>query len=176
MATHSSFTDTKPYKKACGVPLLPIRTKLDGPAPKLSEPGDDIIDEVIKSFRINVLFKNYDVASEADKLLIYVTVFLCQCLKKIEGKTNADEARRILWEFVKAPSARPGQPQFFLGGLISKPEDPREIDVFALYTAQLKEEAMNRLLDILFIGKAPAPEYRFWMAYGKKTFMKMVYN
>ena len=61
MALHSKY-NTGLEKVACGVCIAPIKTTVSGPAPKLIA-GDleDIIDEALKYFRPNLLFKNFSV-------------------------------------------------------------------------------------------------------------------
>ena len=45
----------------CGIPVLPIKSHILGPAKQLPEDSKelDVIDEAIMYFRANVLFKNY---------------------------------------------------------------------------------------------------------------------
>jgi actin related protein 2/3 complex subunit 3 len=43
----------------------------------------DIINETLRFFRINVLFKNFEINGYADVLLFYLTVFTQYCLKKL---------------------------------------------------------------------------------------------
>ena len=59
MACHSRFNTTG-EKTACGIAIAPIKNSSGAVAPKLVGDGDDIIDEAIKFFRPNLLFKNYD--------------------------------------------------------------------------------------------------------------------
>ena len=82
---HSSFNDEKKYETVCGLAVLPVRTKSNGtlpnvncvgPALKADFEGDDIVDEAINFFRANILFKSYEVRGPADKVLIYLTVFI----------------------------------------------------------------------------------------------------
>ena len=47
-----------------------------GPAPKADFEGDDVVDEAIKFFRANIFFKNYEIRGNADKVIIYLTVFI----------------------------------------------------------------------------------------------------
>ncbi len=57
-----------------------------GPAPKANFDGDDVIDEAIQQFRANILFKNFEVRGPADKVIIYLTVFIQKCLETIAKK------------------------------------------------------------------------------------------
>ena len=46
---------------ACGLPIIPIKTKYDGPGSIPFNPinNKDVIDEAFEYFRLNVLFKNF---------------------------------------------------------------------------------------------------------------------
>ena len=62
MPAYHSKIDGAGSDEACGCALLPLKTKLRGPAPAAPPEGDDIIDETIKYFRPNCLFRNFDVS------------------------------------------------------------------------------------------------------------------
>ena len=49
---------------------------LIGPALKADFETDDIVDEAINYFRANIMFKYFEVKGGADKVLIYLTVFI----------------------------------------------------------------------------------------------------
>ena len=64
MAMNSSYNDLKTI--ACGIAIAPMKSSLAGPAPKMPDPSkDDIIDEAIKFFRVNLFFKNYTYKGKA---------------------------------------------------------------------------------------------------------------
>ena len=69
MPAYHSKIDGAGADEACGCALLPLKTKLRGPAPAAPPEGDDIIDETIKYFRPNCLFRNFDV-SKSGKLTV----------------------------------------------------------------------------------------------------------
>ena len=56
--------------EACGCTILPLKTQTRGPAPiQADSEGEDIIDEVIKYFRPNSLFRNFEVKGGAARRL-----------------------------------------------------------------------------------------------------------
>ena len=59
---------------------------LIGPAPKADFETDDVVDEAISQFRANVFFKNYEVKGPADKVIIYLTVFIQKFLEVVAKK------------------------------------------------------------------------------------------
>ncbi len=72
-------------KEACGLPIIPFRTKIDGPAKvNFQFANMDIIDEAFTYFRINVLFKNYEIKGPGDKLIVYLSVYLSHLFKTLE--------------------------------------------------------------------------------------------
>ena len=44
----------------------------------------DIVDEALMYFKANVFFRNYEIKSEADRVLIYLTLYIIECLKKLD--------------------------------------------------------------------------------------------
>lgn len=62
MALRSQY-NTGLEKVACGICIAPLKTSVPGPAPKLLVPdADDIVEEALKYFRPNLLFKNFSVS------------------------------------------------------------------------------------------------------------------
>ncbi|RLN87189.1 hypothetical protein BBJ28_00002823 [Nothophytophthora sp. Chile5] len=93
-AYHSTMNDLQ-AQEACGCSILPIKTRSRGPAPPAPEGQDDIVDEIITLFRANVLFTNYEIKGNADRVLIYGTLFVHLCLKKLDKCTaKTDETIR----------------------------------------------------------------------------------
>ena len=88
-ALHSQYNDFK-GKIACGLAIIPFKTKLDGPANQGFNQiqGEDIIDEAFKVFRINVLFKNFEIKGYGDKALVYLLVLLSYLFKSTENMYN----------------------------------------------------------------------------------------
>ena len=59
--------------------VFALKTKIRGPAPAVDGGAeDDQIDEAIRLFRANVLFRNFEVLGPADRTLIYLTLFIHQ--------------------------------------------------------------------------------------------------
>ena len=77
MVYHSQ-QDTANCTFACGLPVLPLRASSGLQAVD----ARDVVDETIYTYRANVLFRNFEVKGPADKLLIYLTLFVCQCLRR----------------------------------------------------------------------------------------------
>lgn len=90
-------------------PILPLRTRTRGPAytlpalpPNTSDmdvtpenESYDCVDEILSLFRANVLFRNFEINGPADRMLIYGTLFVSECLGKVKPTMNAREAEKV---------------------------------------------------------------------------------
>ena len=54
------------------------------PQGSLADDDMDIVDEALTYFKANVFFRNYEIKSEADRVLIYLTLYVIECLKKLD--------------------------------------------------------------------------------------------
>ncbi|KAL2652183.1 hypothetical protein R1flu_020311 [Riccia fluitans] len=172
MVYHSSFKDDGQYQQACGCPLLPLRSHIKGPAPAADAAAVDIIDEAINFFRANVLFRKFEVKSSADKLLIYLTLYINMALKRIEAcKTEADGIKAIIsLGLEKFPI--PGEGGFPLGGLLSPPQSREEADLFRTYLKQAREETSGRLIERVY--RPNGKPNKWWLAFAKRKFMNIM--
>lgn len=90
-------------------PILPLRTRTRGPAYTLpalppntldmdvtpESESYDCVDEILSLFRANVLFRNFEINGPADRMLIYGTLFISECLGKVKPTMNAREAEKV---------------------------------------------------------------------------------
>ena len=85
-----------------------------------TEDQPDIIDEAIEFFKANVMFRNYDVEGPADRVLVYLTLYIHLCLTKITNKSKGD-AVNTLYQLAISNFAIPGDSNFSLGGFVTNP-------------------------------------------------------
>ena len=110
-AYHSSFID--PDTKLIGnMALLPIRSQFKGPAPRETK-DTDIVDEAIYYFKANVFFKNYEIKNEADWTLIYTTLYISGCLKKLQKCNSKSQARKKMYTLGNTNFPIPREPLVF---------------------------------------------------------------
>lgn len=91
-AYHSTLNELQ-TQEVCGCALLPIKTRSRGPAPPAPNDQDDIVDEIIQLFRANVMFTNFEIKGNADRVLIYGTLFVHLCLKKLDKCTTKADGK-----------------------------------------------------------------------------------
>ncbi|XP_050125219.1 actin-related protein 2/3 complex subunit 3-like [Malus sylvestris] len=172
MVYHSSFVDDEEITKACGCPLLPLKTHIKGPAPVSEQDRTDIVDEAITFFRANVFFRNFDIKSSADKLLIYLTFYINVALKRLEGCRTLAEGTKAIINLGLEKVPVPGEPTFPFPGLFPLPQSQREAELLRNYLKQIREEASGRLLSVAY--RPNGTPNKWWLAFAKRKFMNVI--
>nr|SVE73847.1 EOG090X0EJM [Daphnia atkinsoni] len=166
-AYHSQFLN--PPQSVGNIAILPLKTQFRGPAPK--ETGEsDILDEALYYFKANVFFRTYEVKSEADRLLIYLTLYITECLKKLQKCSNKNTAQNEMYTLAISKFDIPGEPGFPLNSVYAKPASQHEADLLRQYLTQARQEMGLRLVDKVFCTEDGKPS-KFWLCFAKKKFM-----
>lgn len=172
-AYHSKFTTDFKGQVVCGCAILPIKTQIKGGgAPVQTSNDEDVIDEVLTYFKANVLFKNYEIKSDADRTLVYLTFYAHLCLKKIAEKKCQDlaSADKILFNQAQEKFQIPGEPGFVLGGFFSSPKNSQESVLWTSYFKTARQELGLRLLQKIFPDPKQPPT-KYWMQFQKRKFL-----
>lgn len=171
MVYHSSFVNEEGTSQACGCPLLPLKSHIRGPAPAADSGKIDIIDEAITFFRANVFFRKFEVKGAADKLLIYLTLYINMALKRIENCRTEAEGTKAIINLGLERFPIPGEPNFPLGGLFTSPQSQQEAELLRSYLKQLREETSGRLMERAY--RPNGLQNKWWVAFSKRRFMNM---
>jgi len=166
-AYHSQFLS--PPQIIGNMALLPLRTQFKGPAPKDST-DFDIIDEAILFFKANVFFRNYEIKSEADRTLIYLTLYITECLKKLQKAKSKVEGLKEMHSLAISRFFLPGEAQFPLNAMYTKPANKGEEDNMRAYLQQLRQEMGVRMVEKVFDPETDKPS-KWWMCFVKRKFM-----
>ena len=170
MVYHSSRNEVgDDVKVVCGMGMFPIKTTTRGPAPLAPDAEEDIIDEVIGFFKANVLFKHFEVKGSADRLLIYLTLYITQCLQRLEKCPTQVEGVKALTAMAHETFRIPGDPGFALGSFFPAPASAPEGELCRSYLKQVREE-MGRRLVVKVYGEDGQPS-KFWIVFAKRKFM-----
>ena len=167
---HSSQNEGK-FDMACGFPIMPLKTKVSGPAPSCPEEEKDVIDEAIYYFRAMAFFKNFNPSGDADKVFVYVTCFISKLLEKVAENPEAASKNVPLW--LKEKFAMPSDKNFPLPFFVAKGYKPNELERFNKFAKQLRDECADRLLKILFHPEYGTMDLKFWLPYAKRKFLKV---
>ncbi|CAM9790450.1 unnamed protein product [Phaeothamnion confervicola] len=130
--------------------------------------ADDIIDEALFFFRANVMFRNFDVRCGADRILVYLTFYIQQCLREMEKTDEKQLAERALYNLAIRKFAVPGEPDWQLGTLFPSPQSRDEAEKCRSYLKQCREEVGGRLAARVFADGAKS---KWWMLFSKRKFM-----
>uniref|UniRef100_A0A2R8Z759 Actin-related protein 2/3 complex subunit 3 n=1 Tax=Pan paniscus TaxID=9597 RepID=A0A2R8Z759_PANPA len=157
-AYHSSLMD--PDNKLIGnMAFLPIRSQFKGPAPRETK-DTDIVDEAIYYFKANVFFKNYEIKNEADRTLIYIPLYISECLKKLQKCNSRSQGEKEMYTQGINNFPIPGEPSFPLN----------EDEVMRACLQQLRQETGLRLCEQVFNPQNDQPS-TWWTCFVKRQFM-----
>ena len=150
---------------------MPIKTKFKGPSPQHTE-GDrlDIIDEALRFFKANVMFRNFELLGSADKTLVYLTLFISEALREIGTNNDLDSAKKAMYTLSIQDFWVPGHANWPLAGFTSKPASRAEQDQVRAWMAQLRQECGVRLCELVFKENANTPS-KWWTCFRNKKFM-----
>ena len=167
---HSSFNSAG-GDLALGIPLLPLnaaRTTTD----VTSTEGQDIVDEAIRLFRANVLFKNYKIEGPADRLIVFLTVFIQKCLQEMQRFPQKERAEQVV-QLIVNDGVDPMSNTFFMRrlGLLPDGKSPAETAKCRDMLKKCMDLCAKRLLSMLYASEAGEMDRKFWLAFGKKTFL-----
>lgn len=166
-AYHSQFVNSP--QSVGNMAMLPLRTQFKGPAPRGST-DFDIIDETLQFFKANVFFRNYEIKSEGDRTLIYITLYITECLKKLQRIQSKKNAVKEMQTLAISRFYLPGEAQFPLNTMYVKPASRQEEDTMRAYLTQLRQETGQRLVEKVFDPVTDAPS-KWWMCFVKRKFM-----
>jgi len=102
----------------------------------------DIVDEAITFFRANVFFRNFDIKSPADKLLIYLTFYINVALKKLEGCRTLAEGTKAIINLGLENVPVPGESGFPFPGLFPLPQSHKEAGTYSTRMLSLFSDLM----------------------------------
>jgi len=147
--------------------MPPIKTKFKGPAIIATDQNaDDFVDEVLDTFRANMLFKNFEIKGDGDRLLVYLTLYAHQALKKLENQ-NKKSAEGVVYQLAISSFSLPSEG--ILKGMVPvvAPGDQEKVKA---YITQLRQEVGLRLVQRVFKNDENNP-CKFWMQFTKRKFL-----
>eukprot|EP01133_Synstelium_polycarpum_P018077 gene18077-21601_t len=156
------------YRVIGNFPILPIKTAHKGPAPKADASQPDVIDEALDLFKANILFRNFEVQGNGDRVLIYLTLYITKCLLKIATLSKQD-AEKQLFTMAQEQFSIPGETAFPLGGMITVPASRDGTDGIRQALTQLRLEMGVRLVQRVY--SEPSRPNKWWMCFSKRKFL-----
>jgi len=156
----------------CGTMVFPLKTKVKGPAPPAKTGEEDIIDESLKNFRANVMFRNFPSKGPGDLTQAYITAFIAQVLREFSKQKTKNEAKAKITALSMSQNfAVPGEKGWQFPGFFKEPASRSESESFRNYYRQLREELVNRLVDLAYLDNGE--QNKWWMQFSKRKFMNI---
>ncbi|RWS25116.1 actin-related protein 2/3 complex subunit 3-like protein [Leptotrombidium deliense] len=155
--------------------LLTFKTKFRGPINNVNKndlvDGDvDIIDEALMYFKANVFFKQFEIQSDSDRVMIYLTLYISECLKKLIKCTSKEQATQEMYALAIKRFDIPGENNFVLNSVYAKPASVEEADLLRQYLTQLRQECGLRVVERVFDKETGKPS-KWWLCFAKRRFM-----
>ncbi|KAF9651093.1 ARP2 3 complex 21 kDa subunit [Thelephora ganbajun] len=172
-AYHSSFNEYPDMRSVGNTAVLPIRTRIRGPAQQANPDEADIIDETLDLFRANSLFRNFEIKGPADRLLIILILYVSDCLAKIGSARVTPsqlEASKMLNTLSVDNFPIPGDAGFLLNAHYAPPGSRVDGDYLRQYLVQVRQELAARLVERLYTDGSGKPS-KWWMSFQKRRFM-----
>ncbi|KAI6239663.1 Actin-related protein 2/3 complex subunit 3 [Aphelenchoides fujianensis] len=169
-AYHSKFNEES--KNLVGnMAVLPLRTKFKGPAPTFDADEADIIDEALQYFKPNIFFREYNIDGPADRTLIYLFLYITECLKRLnKGNVRRGQAIKDLTTMaIESKLPIPGESGFPFAGLFKPPANAHEEEQMRAYLQQLRQELGQRLISAVY-GSSEEPS-KWWLCFARRRFM-----
>ena len=154
--------------------FLTFKTKTRGPVHQalktdLAEETMDIIDEALYYFKANVFFKTYEIQSDADRVLIYVTLYITECLKKLIRCSTREQAQQDMYSLAISRFDIPGDPGFPLNSVYARPANNEDAELLRQYLLQVRQETGLRLVERVF-DESGKP-LKWWLCFARRKFM-----
>jgi actin related protein 2/3 complex subunit 3 len=174
MAKHSVYNElSKSFSYACGIPKLLFKEKkvpdMDHLKLKSEDLQQDIIEEALIYFRANTLFKNFQILGDADKLLIYITVFISKCLEVISLDPEEKKATANLNSLISEAEWYPNKPNYFFNNLVTLVNS--EVADLQSYLKSIRKETVYRLMYLLYGSEAGTMDLKYWLSFSRKKFL-----
>jgi actin related protein 2/3 complex subunit 3 len=174
MPAYHSIFNSATYSSAYGIPLITVKTDkfpdLD-PSKLKEQPEDlDIIDEAFIYFRANILFKSFSIKGEADKMLVYITVYIAKCLEVAAANVNdLEKTRSALKTLADDAEWSPNYKGHFMNNLVT--EKKGEEAELQTYLKTIRKAVNFRLLYILYESESKTLDLKYWLGFAKRKFL-----
>jgi len=98
----------------------------------------DIIDEALTVFRANSLFRNFEIYGSADRVLVYLILFISDCLNRIgtHPQWSTNDAGKQLQSHAVDTFALPGEAGFPINQMYEKAANRMDSGSLVLLTSQ----------------------------------------
>ena len=108
------------------------------------------------SIQANILFKNFEMENDVDRVLVYVTLYIIECLKRLQKIQNAERATQEMFSAALEPFALPGEAGFPLNAFYTKPNGSEAEDMKKYFVQVGSSKMINAVFAKLRPGQTLA--------------------
>ncbi|EYC35165.1 hypothetical protein Y032_1127g3649 [Ancylostoma ceylanicum] len=131
----------------------------------------DIIDEALMYFKPNIFFREFEIKGPSDRTLIYLTLYITECLRKLQRSPNKISGQKDLAALALSHQLPiPGEADFPLNNMYKAPANKQEEETMRSYLQQMRQELGVRLCELAFPDPSTKPS-KWWLSFARKRFM-----
>ncbi|CAG2118867.1 unnamed protein product, partial [Medioppia subpectinata] len=112
-----------------------------------------------------------EIQSNADRVLIYLTLYITECLKRLQRLQTREQAVAEMYALAISRFDIPGDPGFPLNAVYAKPSGAEEQDLMRQYLLQLRQECGVRVAEKVWADGQCGRPSKWWLCFAKKRFM-----
>merc|ERR1712004_72268 len=165
-----------PEKNIALVAILPLRQTTKGGDRGVGgvTSEEDIVDQALDRFKANILFKQFELETTVDRVLVYVTLYIVECLKRLAKASNKGPGLQDMQAMALESWPLPGEPGFPLNAFYGKSKGG-EVAELKNYLTQIRQETGARLAERVFapeLASQGGPS-KFWTCWAKRKFLNV---
>merc|ERR1719348_603800 len=133
---------------------------------------DSFIDQALDVFKANILFKQFKIETDVDRTLVYVTLYIIDCLKKLQKAPNKERALQTMKTAALEEFALPGDSKFPLNAFYPKPQTSQQKEELRKLMTQLCQVTGMKLVERVFHESDNRPS-KWWTCWSKRKFLNV---
>jgi len=133
-----------------------------------------LVDEAIYYFRANVLFSSFEFKGPADRVLVYLTLFIQQILVRAAKESPKGKAAILsaITTLSRSTPGVPGEAGFPVGGgHYPSPASAADREDMRAYLTQLRQACADRFAPLIFDDEGNLSKW--WAMFAKRKFMNI---
>merc|ERR1711935_165116 len=134
--------------------------------------GNSFVDQALDVFKANILFKQFKIETDVDRVLVYITLYIIDCLKKLQKCSNKERAAQTMKAAALEAFALPGDSNFPLNAFFSKPKTSQEKEELKKYMTQMRQVTGSKLVERVFSETMDRPS-KWWTCWSKRKFLNV---
>ena len=107
-------------------------------------------------FKPNCFFRNFEIQGPADRVIVYLILYIQECLGKLQKCMTKVDGVRAMTNHAQSSFMLPSDPSFPLGSIYQSPSTKNDQDLYQQYLIQLRHETGVRLCNRVYVDGQPS--------------------